>query len=525
MNFRFTRFHKISPSWIWFLMVLFLLGVLFVGCAEKRDPNIVIIAVEKLPNGLNPVLDINDEGRLAVGIIFQGLFDPSGERPNDFKPALAKEITQNANDRAVFDISLQPGVKWQDGRGFSADDVLFSYSCYIYPDNNSPLRGRISSMIKNIEKVDSNLVRVTFVVPVSPVDVPFLLSFKIIPSFYQNAPMDTNLWSQTGLAFNRQPIGTGAYQFEGWDDNKLMLRRASPTARIEGVTMQSQRDIDIRVKKLIDDRVDLVFNVDPSFFDVLDKEQLTYAEYVPFAYYAIAYNVTDSLLSDLHLRHAMAFATGKKALLRAAFGTDNASYINYGPFPHNAHKLYRIFEDRFAYNLDSSKVELQKSQYHGEPLTLIYPEEYGSIGEKIAYGYKHMMDVIGVQVEVIERGLDFYSKLEGKTYQIAVVYNSDFDRHYNILPVYLSEGKENITGIHDKQLDSLLVEWNNELIMTKKVPIARAIHDRISEICPYAFLFTPPQRVYYSKRLRNVAIVDANSPLATLHKWEILLSE
>jgi peptide/nickel transport system substrate-binding protein len=525
MSFRLNQFHKISLSWIWPLMIAFLLGVIIVGCGEKRDPSIVVIAVEELPNGLNPVLDINDEGRLAVGIIYQGLFDPSGEKPNDFKPALAKEITQNASDRAVFDISLQSGVTWHDGRDFNADDVLFSYACYTYPDNNSPFRGRIGSMIKNIEKVDSNLVRVTFVMPVSPIDVPFLLSFKIIPSLYQNAPLDTNLWNQTGLAFNRQPIGTGAYKFEGWDSNKLMLKRASPTARIEGITMQSQRDIDIRVKKLSDGQVDLVFNVDPSLFEVLIKEQLEYAEYVPFAYYAIAYNVTDSLLSDVHLRHAMAFATNKKALLREAYGTDNDNYINYGSFPHNAHKLYRIFEDRFAYNLDSSKMELQKSQYHAEPLTLIYPEEYGSIGEKIAYGYKHMMDNIGVQVDVTERGLDFYSKLDGKTYQMAVVYDNDFDRHYNILPVYLSEGKENITGIRDKQLDSLLVEWNNEIIMTKKVPIAKAVHERISEICPYAYLFTPPQRVYYSKRLRNVAIVDANSLLATVQKWEILLNE
>jgi peptide/nickel transport system substrate-binding protein len=525
MSLRLNQFHRILPSWIWFLMITFFLGGLIIGCAKKRDPNIVVIAVEELPNGLNPVLDINDEGRLAAGIIFQGLFDPSGDRPNDFKPALAKEITHSDSNRAVYDVSLQNGARWQDDRDFSADDVLFSYACYTYLGNNSPLRGRISSMIKSIEKVDSNLVRITFVVPVSPVDVPFLLSFKIIPSFYQNTPLDTNLRSQTGLTFNRQPIGTGAYQFQGWDNNKLMLRRANPNARIEGITLQSQRDIDIRVKKLIDDQVDLVFNVDPSFFDVLNKKQLEYAEYVPFAYYAIAYDITDSLLSDEHLRHAMAFATDRKVLLRDAYGADNDSYINYGPFPHNAHRLYRIFEDRFAYNLDSSKAELQKSQYHGEPLSLIYPQEFGSMGEKIAYGYKHMMDSIGVQVDVMERGLDFHAKLDGKTYQMAVVYNKDFDRHYNILPIYLSEGKENITGIHDEILDSLLVEWNSEIIMTKKVPIAKAIHERVSEICPYAYLFTPPQRAYYSKRLRNVVIVDANSLLVTAYKWEILLNE
>ena len=525
MNLNLSQFRKVPPNGILYLVIAFVIGAMVLGCGEKREPDNLIIAVEELPNGLNPVFDINDEGKLAVGVIFQGLFDPSGERPNDFQPVLAEDITQDPSDRAVFDISLATGVLWHDGRRFSADDVLFSYECYMNPENNSPLRGRISSMIKNIEKVDDFLIRVTFVVPVSPIDVPFLLSFKIIPAFYQNNPMDTNLWTEASLAFNRQPIGTGAYQFEIWENNKLILTRGDPTAKIEHITLQRQRDIDIRVKKLMDDKIDLVFNVDPSFFEILNTKQLGYAEYVPYAYYAIAINTTDSLLSDMHLRRAMAFATDKLTLLNEAYGTMDDTYINYGPFPHNSHRLYRGFGDIFNDNMDSARFELQQSQYNGSPLALIFPQGYGIMGEGIAFGYKHMMNEIGVLVEVVERGLDFYSKLDGKAYQLALVYEDDFDRHYNILPIYLSDGKKNVTGIQDIELDNLLVEWDHEIIMTKKVPIAKAIHERISEICPYIYLFTLPQRAYYSTRLRNVAIVDANARLAGVHKWEILLDE
>lgn len=525
MKLNLKQIMKTHPKSMSYLVVALAIGAMILGCGEKREPNNLIIAVEELPNGLNPVFDINDEGKLAVGIIFQGLFDPSGERPNDFQPVLAEDITQDPNNRAVFDISLATGVLWHDGRRFSADDVLFSYECYMNPENNSPLRGRISSMIKNIEKVDDFLIRVTFIVPVSPIDVPFLLSFKIIPAFYQDNPMDRNLWTEAGLAFNRQPIGTGAYKFEAWENSRLVLTRADPTAKIEHITFQQQRDIDIRVKKLLDNKVDLVFDVDPSFFEVLNKEQLEYAEYVPYAYYVIAINTTDSLLSDARLRHAMAFATDKQVLMQEAYGTYDEAYINYGPFPHNSHKLYRGFEDMFAVNIDSARSELQLSQYDGDPLTLIYPQGYGVMGEGIAFGFKHMMSEIGVQVEVVERGLDFYSKLDGKTYQLALVYEDDFDRHYNILPIYLSNGKKNITGIQNAELDNLVADWDNEMIMTKKVPIAKAIHQRISGLCPYIYLFTLPQRAYYSARLRNVSILDANARLAGLHKWEILLDE
>ncbi len=525
MNLQLNQLKKRTSGIIFYLMIAFLIGVMVVGCEEIREPDSLVIAVKELPNGLNPVLDINDEGRFAIGILFQGLFDPSGEKPNDFKPSLAKEITQDPNDRAVFEISLWQNVKWHDDRGFSADDVLFSYDCYTNPDNNSPLQGRIGTLIKKIEKVDDYHVRVTFVVPVSYIDVPFLLSFKIIPSFYQNKPMDSNLWTKTSLNFNRQPIGTGAYRFETWGNNELTLIQQDTTAQIKRIIIQGQRDVDIRVRKLIDNKIDMVFNVDPSFFDILNTQQLGFSEYVPYAYYSIAFNNNDALLSDIHLRHAMAFATDKNALLLEAYGKDNEAYINYGPFPHNSHKLYRGFEDKFTYNIDSAEAELQQSQYNGTPLTLIFPQEYGAIGEKTAYGFKHMMNEIGVQVEVVERGLDFYSALDGKTFQMALVYEDGFGRHYHINPIYLSNNPKNVTGIKDSELDDLLVEWSNEIIMTKKVPIAKALHEKISEICPYTYLFTPPQRAYYSKRLRNVSIVDANSLLASIHKWEISLDE
>jgi ABC-type transport system substrate-binding protein len=221
----------------------------------------------------------------------------------------------------------------------------------------------------------------------------------------------------------------------------------------------------------------------------------------------------------------MTFATDKEELLLEACGEDNEDYINYGPFPHNSHKLYRDFEDKFSYNIDSAETELHQSQYDGTPLTIIFPQEYGTIGEKIAFGFKHMMNEIGVQVEATERGLDFYSALDGRAFQIALVYEDDFDRHYHINPLYLSDDPQNVTGIKDSELDGLLEEWGNEIIMTKKLPIAKAIHEKISEICPYIYLFTPPQRAYFSKRLRNVSIIDANSLLASVHKWEIILDE
>jgi len=380
-------------------------------------------------------------------------------------------------------------------------------------------------MIETVEKVDDNHIRVTFTIPVSPIDVPFLLSFKIIPSAYQGKPMEVNRGTASSLAFNRNPIGTGAYKFESWKSNMLLFQKADPSLQIEKITIQRQRDTDIRVKKLIDNKIDLIFDVDPSFFEILQKNQFEYSDYLPYAYYAVAFNTTDSLLSDPYLRRAMALAADKTALLSQAYGVNNGEYINYGPFPHNSHKLYRSFEDVSMFDSNKAEEELRKSQYLRQSITLIYPEEYGETGEKIAYGYKHMMEKIGIEIEVVKAGLDFHSKLKSMEYQIALFYDRDFDRHYNILPVYLSDGARNITGIKDQELDDLLHQWNSTIIMTEKVPIAFTIHQKISDICPYVYLFTPPQRTYHSSRLRSVTIANPNSLLASVDKWGIVLDE
>ena len=241
------------------LIATFLFNGFACKSLTKKPANELIVAVEELPNNLIPVRAMNDAGRLASGIIFQALFDPSGEGLNDFEPTLAKEIVQDRDNRAVYNVYLRKEIKWHDGREFTADDVRFSYDCYITNSNKSPFRARIMSSIKKLEVLEKYQLKITFNIPVSPADAECLLSFKIIPSSFRGTAMDKDLFSSIGLKFGLEPIGTGPYKFESSSKNKLILARASDFVSIEKVIIQEQREPEVKVRKFIDKKIDIIY--------------------------------------------------------------------------------------------------------------------------------------------------------------------------------------------------------------------------------------------------------------------------
>ncbi len=81
----------------------------------------------------------------------QNIYDPLVRRDKDLKvePALAQSWEQPSP--TVWRFHLRPGVKFQEGQPFTADDVVFSYQRVMAP--GSQLNGNFAT-VKDIRKVD-----------------------------------------------------------------------------------------------------------------------------------------------------------------------------------------------------------------------------------------------------------------------------------------------------------------------------------------------------------------------------------
>ncbi|MDR1731275.1 MAG: ABC transporter substrate-binding protein [Synergistaceae bacterium] len=191
------------------LIVFMMALVLFSGYFADPDrvdaagPANTLIYAGENEDTLNPVL--NTHGELP-SILFSGLmkYDAKGTPVTD----LAESFTYDSGSLTCT-FRLRQGVKWHDGRDFTAEDVVFTYKLLTSDEN---LTAAIKSNYEDISEVsapDAN----TVVFKLSRYNAAMLNHFTIgiLP---EHLLKGQNIAT---AAFNQNPTGTGRYKFVEWD--------------------------------------------------------------------------------------------------------------------------------------------------------------------------------------------------------------------------------------------------------------------------------------------------------------------
>lgn len=135
--------------------------------------------------------------------MFEGLYGMD-EANNGYYKELAKAVDLS-EDKTVYTITLQDGVKFQNGDDLKASDVVFSYKRAM---QNSRFN-YLTSMIVDVEAVDDSTVKITLNAPYSPID----------HTFYCIKIMSEREVTEQGDKFGTIPhkAGTGAYYVSEYD--------------------------------------------------------------------------------------------------------------------------------------------------------------------------------------------------------------------------------------------------------------------------------------------------------------------
>lgn len=156
---------------------------------------------------LNPLFaNLNPVDRDITSLIFEGLsrIDAYGQPV----PGLAKSWVISS-DSLEYIIQLRDDVLWQDGIGFTADDVI--YTIGLLQANDFPGDAALGAFWRTIEveRLDTYLVRFRLTQPLGN----FLdaLSIGLLP---EHALRGTTAAQIAAHPFNLSPIGTGPYQLE-----------------------------------------------------------------------------------------------------------------------------------------------------------------------------------------------------------------------------------------------------------------------------------------------------------------------
>ncbi|MFH0883576.1 MAG: ABC transporter substrate-binding protein [bacterium] len=503
-------------------MTLVVATLLAAGCGllggRKHE---VIVASPNLPDNLVPILHQNDEAKMLSDLLYNSLAGFTGRRQSEIALELADAIEQNLEKKDSYKIRLKKDVAWHDGRPFDGLDVLYTWAAIQNPANDSPLRGRLGDIITELDTVgDVYTLHCAFRVAVAPDDALWLLSFKILPHMINGAEMPTNLVeTDEGRAFGSNPVGTGSFRFVQRTSNELEISSINPDQAIQKVLFRLQRDPNLRTLNLIKNRVDVIFNVDPETYEQLDKKGLPHSTYAPKAFYALALNCSRGFTANETFRAALATGVNQVAIAAELFGEDGKDFSMLNAFPANDNPLYKRLPPTQAFDAEKAKTLVIKSGYNGEELELMVNEGMGSVGRVTGQRLVDQLKEIGVNAKLSVIGTAFQAKLVEGRYDMALVLEDGFGRKYDHYALYYSRGSRNISRIRNVQLDDVAEKWNNSIVMDIKFPLTQELNTILGRLNPYAYLFSSPQRVYYSKKLRNVTIIDEDALIKTLPLW------
>ncbi len=505
--------------------------------AESKNPTSeaqeLVFAMVREPDSFIPILSRTEESHYLSELVFDGLINRTVINEHGkalYTRALCKRYKEESSaNRGEITIELNTGASWHNGVPFTADDVLFTWEAL--HGSNSPLVGWLDSLIEQIYKADDDELHVTLKVERSEEALNEIFSaFKILPRVYDATrgeegmlPADLTVASGVVNDFNYRPIGTGPYRVANRSGNQILLERNENyflgPPHLSRLRMQRMEAPELAIKALVGNSLDLIFDVRPRFFSELGQAAVRSLDYTPYSFYAIAYNLRRPPFSRVDFRRGVSMGTDKSSLFSTFTGLrESEAYVNRSLYPHNyefAQRNPQAFTEVHGFSPDQAR-RLLNGTAAGFTLT-ISSELQGTNARKLAQAYAATMQELGVAVEINDLNMSSFDRVRReRSFEAIFLEFSGLNHLYDFRGLF---GDDNLFGLRDANLGKLLHSYGHTLTWIELERLSRQIHNRVEELAPACFLFTPPRRAYLDAGLSNVSI-HPEVGFATVERWE-----
>ncbi len=353
----------------------------------------------------NPIFASNPVDSSVSKLVFSSLlsYDDNGKLVGD----LASGWTTESNG-LVYVVKLKPGIKWHDGKNFTADDVVYTYETIQNPDVKSPLATGWAGV--KVQKSDDLTVK--FTLPSQYAPFPNLLTNGVVPQhLLANKPINT----LRGDLFNtKKLVGTGPFKFESTDDLqddqkviKLIANKEyfKSEPKLKGVSIITYNDQDKLLADLNNKKLTVASGVNEKDSEIKLDDVYSFPQNSATMLFL---KNSSSNLSDTKVRQALVKATKTSELTKL---------IGYSTIPVRE----PILEGQIGYNKDYwqysyNKTEAEQlldqagwlkvpgSQYRqkdGKDLTLKLVSENNDTYPNIATELQKQWAEVGVKLEPI----------------------------------------------------------------------------------------------------------------------------
>jgi peptide/nickel transport system substrate-binding protein len=420
------------------------------------------------------------------------IYEPLARRNRDLalEPALATSWEQTSP--TVWRFHLRPGVKWQDGSPFTADDVVFTLKRIQAP--NSSMRAPMSG-VKEARKIDDLTVEFETFVP-DPIFLQEQTNLLIMSKAWceaHNASEPVTIGKEDNYALHNA-MGTGPYKLISREPDRKTVVEKNPLWWDKSTSNADQVEFDVissaptRVAALLSGEVDMIYTVPPQdIARIKQTEGLKLLQTPELRTIYLGFNQNRNELAssdvkgknpfkDRRVREAVALSIDEPAITsRVMLGLGHPTWEMWGP---GINGYDAALDVRPKADPAKAKQLLADAGYpNGFRVALDCPNDRYVMDEQICTAIVSMMARIGIKVDLnAQTKSKFFDKI------LAPNYDTDFyllgwtpatyDAHnalYTLLGTRNGKrGEVNAGGYSNPELDALVEKIGTETDQAKR---------------------------------------------------------
>ena len=466
-------------------------------------------------SNLIPLLASDSASHGISGLIFNGLV--KYDRNLNIVGDLA-ESWEISRDGLVITFLLRKGVRWHDGRPFTADDVLFTYRLTVDPKTPTAYAGDFLK-VKKAEVLDPHTFRVTYDRPFAPA----LMSWgaSVMPKHLLEGQDVT----KSPLA--RHPVGTGPYRFKEWKTGQKIVLEYNPDY------FEGRPYLDGRVMRIIPDMATMFLELRARGIDTMGLTPLQHTRqtetryfrthfrkyrYLAFAYTYLGFNLQNPMFADRRVRQALAHAVDKGELIDGillGLGKEATGPFKPGTWQHNPNVKRYPYDPKRALEL---LAEAGWSDTNGDGILdrngqrfefELLVNQGNEVRAKTAEIVQRRLAELGISVKIrVIEWAAFIKEFINKRRFDAVILGWTIPMDPDLHDVWHSSktgpSELNFVSYRNAEVDDLLEKGRGTFDLAER----KRCYDRIQEILaedqPYLFLYVPDALPIFNARVRGI---------------------
>ncbi|MCC7441818.1 MAG: peptide-binding protein [Bdellovibrionales bacterium] len=485
------------------------------------------------PSTLNPITSSDLYATKAQAYAIEALLDRNLDT-YEWEPALA-EKWEISKDGKVFTFTLRKGVKWHDGKPFTAEDVKFSFDVIF---NDKFRTAHLRPYYEGIEKceiVDADTVRFT-------AKTKYFRNFdsaaglQVVPKHLYSDP-------EKGPKMTKVLVGTGPYSLDEYErGTRMILKRNKEWWGNSVPSNAGMWNFDKIILRFVEQRTTSLEMLKKGDLDFMELDPESYTKQAtgpewgkkvmklkvetlaPKGTPFIGWNLKNPIFADKKVRRALTHLVNRDLMIeKFRFGMSlpgtgpwyrQSVYAsqNVKPMPFNPKKALEMLRE--AGWTDSDKDGLLDKTVDGKKtnfsFTLITSAE-----ERMKYFtiFKEDAKQAGVNVELKLIEWNSFVKLldERKFDAVALAWGGgavDYDPKQIWHSESIANAGSNFIGYSNPEVDKLIDEARELMDKPARIAKMRRVYEAIAEDAPYVFLYVDKYDLY-GRTARMKTVKDA----------------